>query len=172
MAEQDAERLVEIKARCEAATPGPWVRREDWSAKVERVYPPGSLLDSIGMAEQSSVFWLQGSNRPNFRADGDFIANAREDVPWLLARLAAAEAERDAAERERQSIANQLSAQLADLATLRQERDAARREAEALRAALENIAASGIATEPQSRTMAAWARGALARPTAAPSEEG
>lgn len=82
-------RLAEIKARCEAATPGPW----DWDV----VDDAHMLLGTKGLeAFEGAVLGVrrceacrkQSPERspcgwPN-RANGDFIAAAREDVPYLL----------------------------------------------------------------------------------------
>lgn len=62
-------RIEEIKARCEAATPGPWdIILNGHNIKVERT--PANI---------------------------DFIAHAREDIPWLLDQLAEAQRRADAA---------------------------------------------------------------------------
>ena len=62
-------RIEEIKARCEAATPGPWdIILNGHNIKVERT--PANI---------------------------DFIAHAREDIPWLLDQLAEAQRGADAA---------------------------------------------------------------------------
>lgn len=54
------DRISEIRARCEAATPGPWdIILNGHNIKVERT--PANI---------------------------DFIAHAREDIPYLLAQLA------------------------------------------------------------------------------------
>jgi hypothetical protein len=81
------ERIAQIKARVEKATEGPWVRgttefsgywiRPEWSATDDVVHRgiegDGGVLD------------------PD---DAEFIAAAREDVPWLVAELEAAEMDR------------------------------------------------------------------------------
>lgn len=74
------EREAEIADRAEAATPGPWSVSPDYS----------DVLASDG--EHLASYWHE--------ADGQFMAHAREDVPVLLAELAAVRAERDQA-RER-----------------------------------------------------------------------
>lgn len=53
------ERLSQIRERCERATSGPWKR--------ELVY-----------------FEASGISRENIKDDAEFIARAREDVPFLL----------------------------------------------------------------------------------------
>ena len=62
------DRLSEIEARTEAATPGPWKRS-------------GSLVeDKHGnrMVQTWGLAWMQHA---------EFIAHAREDVPYLIARV-------------------------------------------------------------------------------------
>ena len=83
----DQTRLAEIRARVEAATPGPW----EWDAIDE-----GSLrtLDPLGDAVarkyglRAQILGTGEHNRktPN-RADTDFIAHSRQDIPDLLAEL-------------------------------------------------------------------------------------
>jgi hypothetical protein len=76
-------KLDEIKQRMNAATPGPWASIGDWG--------------SIYVAQEddfTEVAWCPDhDDRPD---DMTFIANAREDVPWLVTRVeeltAAAEA--------------------------------------------------------------------------------
>jgi hypothetical protein len=60
------DKLKEIRARCEAATPGPWGVRID--------------KDSLFPVQYSG--WVGYEN-----ADAEFIANAREDIPMLLAEI-------------------------------------------------------------------------------------
>ena len=82
------DRIAEIRARLEAATPGPWeaVKWEDYdhmNGYVETWDVEGPDHDGDGNGQQ----------------DAEFIAHARDDVPFLLAeieRLSTALAERDA----------------------------------------------------------------------------
>ena len=76
-----------IRARAEAATPGPWDSdgysvgaNDDWVAHIPG-YDPG-----------------EGAGNPRREPDAEFIAHAREDVPALLAELAAWKATVDAYE--------------------------------------------------------------------------
>ena len=74
-------RLDEIKARAEAATLGPWHawdRGIGWEVhKGEECAPGGRSCDA-----------LNGEFRDTFtREDAEFIAAAREDVPWLIERI-------------------------------------------------------------------------------------
>ena len=72
-------RIAEITARCEAATPGPW-RTQDRGDYIE-------IHDNHTWAKALSPF---------ARVEGDefhnaaFIAHAREDIPYLLSQLAVA----------------------------------------------------------------------------------
>ena len=74
-------RLEEIGSRADAASPGPWEPREDISG------------------------WWLISGSSGTEQDARFIANAREDVPWLLSRLEAAEAD---ARQQREDMAELL----------------------------------------------------------------
>ncbi len=71
--------LRAIKARCEAASPGPW------KSYVEgRDQTSGSDFIMTGEgATRGNDIELTGATR----ADQDFIAHARQDVPQLLAEI-------------------------------------------------------------------------------------
>lgn len=87
-----------IRARCEAATPGPWDSYRPHPRyrcyQVERVAPEGHLAGDGAVVACEDV---------NAAENADFIAHARQDVPALLDALEAAEAE---VERLRESNAN------------------------------------------------------------------
>lgn len=115
-------RLEEIRARCEAATPGPW--HWDVFKRQKAVALESARYKVMGFAR----FGPQ-SAQPTFRVDGimekaqdlaksipgmehhegfddfidhpdaAFIAHAREDIPWLLDEVARLTAERDAEKR-------------------------------------------------------------------------
>lgn len=68
--------LGEISARVAESTPGPW------TVEPELVKPAGVLHVASG--------W-RGVASECDAADAAFIAHAREDVPWLLARVELAE---------------------------------------------------------------------------------
>lgn len=70
--------IDEIRASCKAATPGPW--EYNGFRGVTAPAMNGTLDDDLGIA----VHW-----KPN----ADFIANARQDIPDLLAALAEKDAE-------------------------------------------------------------------------------
>ena len=74
------ERLAEIEARANAATPGPW----QIGVSIDRTYgswPVFRLLDMVGPTAAEE------------KADAVFIENARSDIPWLIARVRELEAQ-------------------------------------------------------------------------------
>jgi len=83
------ERLAQIKARAEAASPGPW---EIWSGcswrRIGRVGHQGErpVIEPI-VSRSDGHPDLTGPNR---EYDLDFIAHARADIPWLIEQLEAA----------------------------------------------------------------------------------
>ena len=93
------ERLADIEARAEAATPGPW------TGKIEpQRYPecddadlPGIVRSANGI-EVAAVDERYGDGQ-NYEADTAFIAHARSDIPALLAELKELRAEREALEK-------------------------------------------------------------------------
>ncbi|WP_282790833.1 hypothetical protein [Streptomyces sp. CC224B] len=105
------QREAEIAARENAATPGPWGTYE---------YGGGSLLEiaadlqetgcgyrarrSIARLEDEPLDndpahkeWTEGEDWTQVKSDAAFVAHAREDVPALIAELAAVRTERDEA---------------------------------------------------------------------------
>lgn len=90
------ERLAEIEARVDAATPGPWHARDRGI---------GHELHH-GAADDCKQNWCEdvnGEHRETFRrGDAEFIAAARNDVPALLAEVRRLQA---AAERVRELLA-------------------------------------------------------------------
>jgi len=75
------EELDEIKARCDAATPGPWVEERDEDS-----------LQAIVSGEEDVIgAWCDpggGDFGPAISdEDASFIAHAREDIPALLAEV-------------------------------------------------------------------------------------
>jgi hypothetical protein len=85
----DADRLAEIEKRAERATPGPW--SVDRGALTENRAIWGSDGICVGIA------WHYHNAQPN----AEFMAEARQDIPWLLSVLAARDAELSALVRER-----------------------------------------------------------------------
>ena len=71
------DRLVEIKTRIEATTPGTWVKIDN---DVYNVNPRTGNLEWVLMAG------FKGSGT-NFMADVNFAANAHQDVPFLLGEI-------------------------------------------------------------------------------------
>ena len=110
-----------IRARADAATPGPWSCYATVPYEVF-VEPVGDDHDSPAIAHQ--MVW---------QCDAEFIAHARTDVPALLDALAAAEAERDEARR----LSVEWRADMEQYAKVKAERDAARAEVEAMRPVVE-----------------------------------
>jgi hypothetical protein len=89
------ERLEAIRKRAEAATPGPWRATQRGFG-----YP---MFEGGPVERMSDVHALNGELMPMGRtadeskANADFVAAAREDVPWLLSELERLEKERAAA---------------------------------------------------------------------------
>ena len=77
------EERAAIRARAEAATPGEW--------RLLSPYSGGSI---VANCERAIVLFNPSGNPHNscMKADSDFVANARQDVPALLADLEAADA--------------------------------------------------------------------------------
>lgn len=71
--------LSQIEERCDAARPGPWL---SW---IEgRNHEAGSDFIQVGSgSDRTDDIELVGATR----ADQDFIAAAREDIPMLLAEV-------------------------------------------------------------------------------------
>ena len=80
-------RIAEIKARCDAATCGPW----SWGPEHVFLFDPGNIMIADYDQDLGHVgIRLRGygpekaGKRPkgSQTANGDFIANSREDVPF------------------------------------------------------------------------------------------
>lgn len=91
-------KLDEIRARCDAATPGPWYHFEAvGSVYAKYPYQHGDMnvadirgwghLTGIGCCDYPAEKALQIQN-----GNAAFIANARTDIPYLLDRVEKAEA--------------------------------------------------------------------------------
>ena len=87
----DETRVAEIRQRAEAATEGPWERR-----LYDGVRDSKSRL--VKVVEDSEFDFERVTSLADYitRENAEFIAHAREDIPWLLEQLRTAEAERDA----------------------------------------------------------------------------
>ncbi len=72
-------RLDEIKARCDAATEGPW------SAKGGFTSDP--MIEVYGQTVFINPDLDGDPIQPEVWADVEFIAAAREDVPWLVSEV-------------------------------------------------------------------------------------
>ena len=71
-------RLDEIRARCEAATPGPWeVKVKGNTVESHQVMSPGNGPICSAISPKTK--------------NAQFIAHAREDIPYLLAEWCAGE---------------------------------------------------------------------------------
>lgn len=96
---KDAEqqRLDAIKARADAASKGPW---QSYSGKLRPKLP--TVINEVrGPGSNTIVAWggfdgVDASNKQK-KADAKFIAHVRDDVPFLLEKITALSAERDAA---------------------------------------------------------------------------
>ena len=106
------DRMGEIEARCEKATKGPWSHHKD-ACKCEMVMcADGSICDvtkgkwgdeyptlkmeggSLDRSVVAVMEMIEYGEVPEavFLANRDFIANARDDIPYLLSQAKAAEA--------------------------------------------------------------------------------
>ena len=84
-----------IRARVEAASPGPWQQTRDVKLGVKLWSAAGKRLFLIAHDWQDSRI-SDAEPEPQWQRDCDFVRHAREDIPALLAALAQAEKERDA----------------------------------------------------------------------------
>jgi hypothetical protein len=90
-AETPDARLIEIQERADAASPGPWHRGETWDKKPSpTVRANGGLNTSIATILTPGVSPSGNYREPEDRplANAEFIAHAREDIPYLLSLLA------------------------------------------------------------------------------------
>jgi hypothetical protein len=80
------ERLVEIEARCAAATPGEWTHNLDLDPPDAGIEGPGggTVCHVQEHGNVNTVAWAGEAFR---HADARFIAHARQDVPDLLAEV-------------------------------------------------------------------------------------
>jgi hypothetical protein len=99
------DRLAEIRARCDAATGGPWAWHQDYGFTDDEgneVYnwclfnpetPDGGVGDGLERTVNASLVLLAdylrcADGRPlDEDPDFQFIAHARADIPWLLERV-------------------------------------------------------------------------------------
>lgn len=83
-----SDRIRAIRALADNATRGPWVF-VDSSPEEYTVRATGPVIS--GIVATVSLSWVHGEQRAEQFANARFIQHAREDVPWLLDRLDAAE---------------------------------------------------------------------------------
>ena len=97
--------LDAIRARCEAATPGPW---SAYNANEGTEYLPAWEVANDAYhnppADEDAP-WIAVHLETGVRDDAEFIAAARSDVPDLLAALASSRAEVERLTKERDQYA-------------------------------------------------------------------
>jgi len=84
-----AARLEEIRKRCEDATPGPWKPTKSGYSVFCRIPYFSDLRIATGFE----------------RGDAEFMAHAREDIPWLLEQMVTTLRRADAAIRDLTELA-------------------------------------------------------------------
>jgi hypothetical protein len=89
----EQERLEQIRARAEAATPGPW----EFDSYCRVICNPDVFCDDEhdGVNLAYVPAWNGDTACQPHSDNAEFIANARADIPYLLDRLAASEREVD-----------------------------------------------------------------------------
>ena len=78
-------RIDDIKARLKATTKGKWVYDKNRTTHDYCIYVEGSkddnyghiYPDSCGVVGSSEWIWIKDE-------DGEFIANAKDDIEWLI----------------------------------------------------------------------------------------
>lgn len=80
------ERLSEIAARAEKATPGPWELDKHYQCFIWG--PHMQMVADDGMDEAGTLTRMRGvgANLP-LKQNGEFIAASRQDIPELLAEV-------------------------------------------------------------------------------------
>ena len=76
------ERLAEIKARADAATPGPWERNNLAGRPEREVFAGDELIGDFGVGG-----WEDDEGADRVEINAEFIAHARQDIPDLLAEV-------------------------------------------------------------------------------------
>lgn len=76
------EELDEIRKRADKATPGPWYYTK-WHVATEPDITGGYPPNPASICETADGEYIENYNQ----ADAEFIANARQDVPALLAEV-------------------------------------------------------------------------------------
>lgn len=89
------DRIAQIQARLDAATPGPWEDRVDDRTDEVDVFHDQEQVSFVASCGDKS--------QPRVLADAMFIANAPEDVAFLLSQLAEVTNQRDQARTHRRA---------------------------------------------------------------------
>ena len=89
------EKLKEIEARCEKATPGPW--KFEWPDVTDNGHYETPKVFSIADPDNPR-YLLEVATGCNEEENGCFLASARTDIPYLLTAL------RESAEREEKLV--------------------------------------------------------------------
>lgn len=77
------EELAAIKARCEAATPGPWIAK-----RFDPYRSRAAIYQTPAAQKVNPLRWQVAAICREARAqDAEFIAHARADIPALLAEV-------------------------------------------------------------------------------------
>ena len=84
--------VAAIRARCEAATPGPWRACLGSGTYLMRGISAEREMGAVAIADCRPDWEPRDTPRTDHRPDMEFIAAARTDVPALLDALAATEA--------------------------------------------------------------------------------
>ena len=74
------ERIAEIRARVEAATPGPWA----WCPYKMYLLADNAMVCDSGEPEEPGVRMRGAGARLPINQNADFIAHARQDIPELI----------------------------------------------------------------------------------------
>ncbi|MCA1224105.1 hypothetical protein [Streptomyces sp. 8L] len=137
MNDPTSNREREIRARVDAATPGPWGTVRDLTGTYTIQHGTRRQLEE-GFASDGRVAVLTGYEETAY-ANGSFIARARQDMTWLLDRVANLRTELE-------RRASMLRESREVVSRLRDERDAYT--AAAVRCALEDAADDLVAVDP------------------------
>jgi hypothetical protein len=79
------DRIAAIRARLEAATPGPWVHDEEGYMGCGEVYTMGEGVEGGNIAAPSGDCYPRSGYSP--KEDMEFIAHAPDDIAYLLGEL-------------------------------------------------------------------------------------
>lgn len=76
-------REVEIRSRLALASPGPWYHCPKRSWDTGGIYSTSEIDNPWG----HEIFAVIEEYMHGTKEDGEFLAHAREDIPWLLAEI-------------------------------------------------------------------------------------